>query len=256
MSASPQLPPSVSPYRMVFFTGTLSLFWIVGGLVCWKLGYHQSFLTLNAFRLPVADVIMPHFTHLGDGLLLSCTLGFFLLPKQKAEIVNLVCTLILASLCISLAKSYLFSDWFRPLKVFEQSEEFYYISLDRLTRRSFPSGHSAAAGVILTFAAFVWEKSQRLVGVLLALLLIAISYSRLYIGVHFLGDILVGSFLGVAFAILGIYGVHPRLSSYFSSLSPKKDRQWTRSLYIFLIIVGIAELYRLLSVYYWERLFV
>ena len=254
MASDPQLSTPFRLDRMMYFLGTLSLFWVLGGLYCLGVGYHQSFILLNAFRLPLADAVMPHFTHLGDGLLLSCTVGFFLMPDKRAELVNLIVTLILSSFFISLAKSYLFSDWYRPLKVFEQTEEIFYISLDRLTRRSFPSGHSAAAGVILSFAAFVWEKQRRLFGVLLGLTVIGISYSRLYIGVHFLGDILVGSFVGVAFAVLGIFLFQPRLTSYFSSLSVKNNRHWTLGLYIFLVLVGIGELYRLMAVYYWERI--
>lgn len=254
MTSDPQLPSPFRLNQMMYFLGTLSFFWLVGGIYCLVVGYHQSFLTLNAIRHPLADLIMPHFTHLGDGLLLSCTLGFLFMPDKKVELVNLVGTLILTSLCISLAKSYLFSDWFRPLKVFEHSEEIYYISLDRLTRRSFPSGHSAAAGVILSFAAFNWEKSKRLFGLLLACGVMAISYSRLYIGVHFLGDILVGSFIGVLCSVLSLYMFHPRLSAYFLSLSLKKNRGWTVGLYIFLALVGIGELFRLLSVYYWEMM--
>ena len=254
MAVDPQLQPPFRPKSMMYFLATLSLFWLVGGVYCLAIGYHQSFLTLNAIRLPLADVIMPHFTHLGDGLLLSCTLGLFLMPNKKAVLVNLVGTLILTSLIISLTKSYLFSDWFRPLKVFEHTEDFYYISLDRLTRRSFPSGHSAAAAVILSFAAFVWEKARRWIGVLFGLTIIAISYSRLYIGVHFLGDILVGSLVGVACSVLSIWMFNSRLSAYFSGLSVKKNRGWTRGLYIFLAIVGVGELYRLMSVYYWERI--
>ena len=255
MTASSQASSLQILKRILLFLSISLLFWISGGLYCIWLGYQESFLTLNAIRSDFWDGLMPHLTHLGDGLLLSSLIGFFLLPHKKAVLLNLILTLIVVSLFISLSKSYLFSDWYRPLRVFENSQEIFYISLDRLTRRSFPSGHSAAAGVILTFAAFAWERAFRLIGFLSGLLLILISYSRVYIGVHFLGDILVGSLLGVAFSALSIFFFHTRLESYFLSLAPRSNNSWTRGLYGLLILVLLADIYRLLSVYYWESMF-
>ncbi len=255
MTASSQPHATQVLKRIPVFLSIVLIFWIAGGSFCLWLGYKESFLFLNAIRFKFWDGLMPHLTHLGDGLLLSSLIGFFLLPHKRAELLNLVLTLIVVSLIISLCKSYLFSNWYRPLRVFENSQEIFYISLDRLTRRSFPSGHSAAAGVILSYAAFAWERPLRFVGLLAGLLLVLISYSRVYIGVHFLGDVLVGSFLGVGFSILSIYVFHSRLESYFVSLAPGSSRSWTFGLYGFIILVLLADIYRLLSVYYWESIF-
>jgi undecaprenyl-diphosphatase len=65
---------------------------------------------------------------------------------------------------------------------------------------SMPSGHaatSAAGAVILTYLLGRWAWG-------LALLAVAVSYSRVYIGVHYPTDVLVGAAIGAAVALVAI----------------------------------------------------
>lgn len=67
--------------------------------------------------------------------------------------------------------------------------------------RSFPSGHATAAAALATTAALLIVASQlprrRVLLVLLAAYSLAISSSRLVLGVHFLTDVVAGSAIGV-----------------------------------------------------------
>ncbi|MGB7631772.1 MAG: LssY C-terminal domain-containing protein [Candidatus Deferrimicrobium sp.] len=78
------------------------------------------------------------------------------------------------------------------------------------TSFSFPSGHSAAATALYGFAVYyLWRQAatwgMRL-NILFAgiFLVAAIGFSRLYLGVHFLSDVLGGYLLGLLWLIIGI----------------------------------------------------
>ncbi|MEU8956473.1 phosphatase PAP2 family protein [Streptomyces sp. NPDC048518] len=73
---------------------------------------------------------------------------------------------------------------------------------------SFPSGHSASAAA---FAVGVALEAPRY-GVLVAPLAAAVAFSRVYVGVHYPGDVLAGCALGAAAAAVTCYWWPPRPS--------------------------------------------
>jgi len=50
----------------------------------------------------------------------------------------------LVGITIQILKNLIFNNWERPLNIFE-ANEFNYLEIERLTKHSFPSGHSAIA---------------------------------------------------------------------------------------------------------------
>lgn len=164
-------------------------------------GYEGSFLFLNGIRFNWADEIGPHLTHLGDGSLLIGLFGLILAPLRPQHIWTIFLTMIGILMIILIGKNYVFEDWDRPLKVFENKAEFFYISLDVLKVHAFPSGHSAAAagGCTAFVLAFPFEKAWKTS--LLAVAGIIVALTRVYIGVHFLGDVIAGTMIGTFMAI-------------------------------------------------------
>lgn len=74
---------------------------------------------------------------------------------------------------------------------------------------SFPSGHSATAMVLYGFIAFTLVRlargASRAIGLGLCCLFIPlVGFSRIYLGVHFMSDVLGGFLLGFIWVILGI----------------------------------------------------
>ncbi|MEM7368235.1 MAG: phosphatase PAP2 family protein [Bacteroidota bacterium] len=216
--------------RLAGFLIVCGIGWLIwlGMLLCW--GYEDSFLILNAIRHPLADLLMPHYTHFGDGLLICILVSLFFARKDLALILSLLVGMLLVGGVVYVGKHWIFEDWHRPVMVFLHRVEFFEIPLRRLFHFTFPSGHSAAVGGAVCFLAFHVGKRSWLGG-LLALFSLSAAYSRLYIGVHFLGDVLVGHFLGVLCAVLSLGIAYPRFQRSLhtrplSMLEVWKKRSW------------------------------
>ncbi|MDX6448754.1 MAG: undecaprenyl-diphosphatase [Gaiellaceae bacterium] len=65
---------------------------------------------------------------------------------------------------------------------------------------SFPAGHAATAFAGATLLAYVWRRGTAF----FLLLASAIGYSRVYVGVHYPSDVLVGALLGVVVGLIGV----------------------------------------------------
>lgn len=232
------------------FLLTYLVFWCLGllGLALW--GYEQSFLFLNRLHNPLLDLIMPHLTHLGDGVIVTTFFAFLILPRNNSLVVTLLITMIGVSLVTVITKNYLFSDWDRPLAVFEGRASFHYIATVALKRHAFPSGHSMAAAAMFTIIAFHIGSVPWYRGTLLGLFSILIAYSRLYIGVHFLGDVLVGTLLGALLASLALGLVYPKLLRHLDAWSPGTNRKVNTGLGMLLLIMLFLGLYQLLTRHY------
>jgi undecaprenyl-diphosphatase len=188
------LSPPYRAYLLVWL-----LLWIAAALLLLRLGYEGSFLALHYLRHPWMDASMPHVTHLADGLILTGLMGW-LLRERPAAWWLLMATMIMVALVVAFAKEILFSDWDRPALVFHLREELFRLSTRPLLRQSFPSGHATAAAAATAIPALVGWGYSPWAGMALAAGGSLMAYSRLYIGVHFLGDIVAGSVLGVMLA--------------------------------------------------------
>ena len=77
------------------------------------------------------------------------------------------------------------------------------------TSFSFPSGHATRAAAFFIFLLWViWDSLspmwRRVATGVVALLILAIGFSRLYLGVHYPSDVIAGYLIGAIFVIVGI----------------------------------------------------
>lgn len=101
---------------------------------------------------------------------------------------------------------------------------------DGATGTSFPSGHSQSAGSLYTSLIILFK--NKWIRIISAVLLVLVPISRLYLGVHFPGDVVVGLLLGVGIALLGSF-----LINYFKKKGYSLYILYSISLVIFLPFV-------------------
>ena len=218
-------------HRLRTFLPVSMIGWLIAVILLILYGYEDSFLKLNAIRSPFWDLIMPHYTHLGDGLLVSVLVAFFFARKDAALTGSMIIGMSLIGILVYLGKNWLFSEWHRPVMVFLHRIEFHEIPLRRLFHYTFPSGHSAAAGAAACFLAFA-TGMHAWPGILIALISMSAAYSRLYIGVHFLGDILVGHFGGVLCSCLVLWVFYPRIQKWLHLQGKNQQIKWEQRSWI------------------------
>lgn len=147
---------------------------------------------------PVLTSIVKFVTHLGDGttIILIC-FALLLIPKTRVKF----------GLPISL--SVVFSETINLIlkRIFER-ERPNILRLVNETSYSFPSGHAMVNAAVYTMAAllviyYIKDKRWR-TGLLIfcSVMPIMIGYTRVYLGVHYAGDVIGGWLLGFAVSFI------------------------------------------------------
>ena len=149
---------------------------------------------LGTWHQPWLDQLMLFFTHLGDGGLVWIVLILLLLayrPTRRAGLTCAVSLLLSLLFCNALLK-----PLFQRPRPFTRAE--FELLLPAPTDPSFPSGHSSSSFSVATgLTAKGWKTA--LPGYLLAG---CIAFSRLYLQVHYPGDVLAGMGVGIGCGLL------------------------------------------------------
>lgn len=147
---------------------------------------------------PFMDKLMVFFTRLGDSGLIWVTICALLLISKKTRYVGFIA---LVSLLFSqISVNFILKDLFqrgRPFVNFPEME----ILIERLDTYSFPSGHTASSFA----AAFVFGKYfDKPYSTLAYILAILISFSRMYLYVHYPSDVFFGFIIGLLCSALAV----------------------------------------------------
>lgn len=190
---------------LAFALITLLVSWFFSG---WLEGLDQLvFEFLSELRNPLADQLMIFITGLGDTslvlLVLAIGSGWLLLRRRPAAALHwLGLVALVAGLGYSLKELLAVP---RPVSIY-----------DGLSAFSFPSSHTSLAVALYGFLAVLVARELtprwRILPYVTATLIVTIiGFSRLYLGVHWLSDVLGGLTIGLlALALFGIaYRNHP-----------------------------------------------
>lgn len=151
----------------------------------------------EAVRNPILDPVMKVITTLGNAGIFWIVLTLLLLifPKTRrigwmsacALIFSLLINNILLKNLVARTRPYYMVEGLMPL-------------IKKPTEFSFPSGH---AGSSFASACVLYRRLPKKFGVPILILAVLISFSRLYVGVHYPSDVLAGALTGLLCSWLG-----------------------------------------------------
>lgn len=181
-----------------YFTGFLFCF-LIGLVFLLTKGKAATFLYLNPYHRTNLDTFFIYLTWLGDGLFSITVFLILLFLRRYSQACQLMVAFLVSALLAQVLKN-LFSMP-RPKEFFAPGQYAYFINgVTHTGFSSFPSGHSTSVFALATLLA-LFEKNKKWNAAYL-LGAVAVGYSRIYLGQHFLGDVLMGSFLGVFLALM------------------------------------------------------
>lgn len=151
---------------------------------------------------PVLTNIIRTITHLGDPIIItSLTIMLVAIPKSRKKIGYPMALAVVVSEALNLILKEIFAR-----------ERPNILQLVNETTYSFPSGHAMINTTIYTMfciLAIKYIKSKRIkipIVIVCVLMPLIISFSRVYLGVHYAGDVLGGILLGFAVTVF-IYAI-------------------------------------------------
>jgi membrane-associated phospholipid phosphatase len=192
----------------------------------------EVFQTINSRNSVIGDVVFSQLTHLGDGLLIG-GIAVLLLVRAKhiAAALSIVPMLILLSVIVNTLKTGLHVP--RPAGKLG-IENIHYLLDVPATSNSMPSGHmtsAAAIGLFLVCALHLNSGWQ----FVLSVVVIAVGYSRIYLGMHWPTDIAVGWVLGLLIAYVSMLAIANPVQRLLLRASQRT------MLYVRYVLLGLAS---------------
>lgn len=173
---------------------------------------HRLFSLINSAHAPGADVLMQALSNKLYWIPFYLIAAVFLVKKRGGRIAFLAAiTILLTVVLADMVSVHLFKNVFERLRPSHDP-----LLADSIRLLSDPQGNLTRGGtygfvsshavnhftLAVLFGFFIWTRGwQRL---LLLLWAVVIAYSRVYLGLHFPGDVLVGGMLGVLMSGLAI----------------------------------------------------
>lgn len=229
--------------RIRYYLLPLTVFWLLCAYLIITMGYQGSFLFLNGHCVKVLDPLMLQLTHLAGGIVLAAVMSLVMLKNHPEKVILMIISLLICGLIIFICKQIIFYGWDRPSLVFEGRHPIHTVDSYILFKRTFPSGHSVTVASIFTLTACVYYRSKPVL-LLFFFLTILLSYTRIYLGVHFLGDVWVASMIGTCISLCCFNTLDRPISRWFGRLSKGPQMAFK---YLIFIVAAITIIHYIIN---------
>lgn len=234
--------------RVSGYFGVLFVFWCFSLWIWLQWGYEGSFLRLNQYHWPWLDQASLYFlTHLADGVILPGILLWVIWRKDPALAITAVLAVLITGLLAQTGKWTLFSEWYRPPRVFEGRTDVEIVMPGAPKGHSFPSGHATSFATGGFFLAYFASSSRLIWGILIGVLTVFLCYTRVTLGVHFPADIFIGSVLGSIGSFFILKLIYPPFQRLVGRKVHAKWMKATPYVLGFISVAAIAQFIHLIS---------
>lgn len=178
-------------------------FLLLGMSLLQVMSHTELFITLNAIHTPVLDALFAGITTLGLPYFSIFLLG--VCDKYGFNINKLSAAYYILGGLILLFSIFMLKEWFhmpRPQNFPDVQKYYKHVAgTPVLLNNSFPSGHTATIFFTVTSYLMI-NKYSPLIQFGFLMLAVSVGYSRIYVGAHFLEDVLAGSYLGMMIPVI------------------------------------------------------
>lgn len=163
------------------------------------------FLFLNGLQSDFLDPIMFWLSHKLFWIPMYLLIAFLIIRRYRMRgILMLVLIGLVITLCDQTASN-LLKDWVQRLRPSHEPSLNGLVELSKAGpggRFGFVSSHAANVFGLASFLYFVLDKSFRILKYWLFVWAFLVAYSRIYNGVHYPGDVIVGGLIGFVYGFL------------------------------------------------------
>jgi undecaprenyl-diphosphatase len=179
----------------------------------------EVFLWLNGWHSPFWDQWMSVITNKLTWFPFYALIIFLLARKYRWQGIGMVLSIILVIILADQTASSVFKPYFHRLRPCHEPalQAWIHIVNGCGEQFGFVSSHSANAFGLATFLWVIFRKEHPSIAYLFVWALV-VSYSRIYMGVHYPLDLLVGAFIGSLYAYLVVV-VYRLLSKKYQSVN-------------------------------------
>lgn len=180
---------------------------------------HEIYLFLNNLGDPAWDDFWNFITHKFASIPFYALLVFLLYRALGIKRLLLTLVMIAALITVTDQLSNLFKDFFarpRPCRQEGIMEYARYVAV-RCGKYGFFSAHAGSSSALVIFLGLILRQYWKNTLWVLIVWGLLVSYSRIYIGVHYPADVLVGWILGIAIGFIFFFVHRFLLKKYFTN---------------------------------------
>ena len=175
-------------------------FLMIGAVIMLLFPKSELHLFINQHHNTISDTFFKYINYLAEGMFAALVIIAFTFYKFRYSLL-LFSSLIFSSIMAQFLKRVIFNEIPRPKAYFEGLAKLHFIEGVQVhSFLSFPSGHASMAFAIFSSLAFIVK--NHMAKMLLLLLAIIVSWSRVHLSQHFFIDIYFGSLLGVVCTLI------------------------------------------------------